>query len=574
MPETLEPFPWVPPFYLAPPYYPHPTYPNKYPGPGVHDADNPPTTTSSTPDPTYGPEPIPPVEFQPDYQGYYYQWLPIREPYNHFDVHGSRSSTKEMDDASRVHSGPQIRLSEKRSATGVDFLMQVEAPSPEPPSHDFNPYYHYYHHPKIPLPGPPEDHDPGPDIPTDLSSNNSNNPEFPVMPTIVQQSEALTAVNSDPSLQPVPKAASAPYIPPTNPKLYHISPAPYPPQPYPYHYLYYLPHMARGKAEKLAPLNPNTTAKTHLSDHHNTKLNSEMYPLSDSSVLPVHDKYDLKAYTEQQSSDEMIDLQKYTLQPLLSDDDDEEKADTDDKKRRSPAVTPAVQPPLQSTHPHEPDPESVPPREQPSPSTSLSNHNPSPYIYYHHPYYGYFQMYNRPESLLIADNHVSLTSPKEALDPLPPASSSAPQHPSTCKHTPSQQATTPPTESMYDDPNVPVYPHYYYYLYYQPEVPADYQDPGESLTFEKETTKSESQPPSDSDYSRMNWQAHAAETGYPSIPEPLYIPFHIPHFHFITQQHPHDPSEHLGEEEAEDGQDERRGELDIPAAIKMYLMFQ
>ncbi|CAK6960388.1 uncharacterized protein LOC121884825 isoform X3 [Scomber scombrus] len=109
---------------------------------------------------------------------------------------------------------------------------------------------------------------------------------------------------------------------------------------------------------------------------------------------------------------------------------------------------------------------------------------------------------------------------------------------------------------MYDDSNVPVYQHYYYY--HQPEASADYQDPGESLTFEKETTKSESQPPSDSDYSRMNWQAHSAETGYPSIPEPLYIPFHIPYFHFITQQHPHDPSEHLGEE---DGGEMMKGEI-------------
>lgn len=536
IPETLEPFLWAPPFYLAPPYYPHPTYNQRYPGPGVHNANNPPTPTSSTPDPTFGPQPIPPVDSKPDYQHYYSQQIPVRESYKYFDVRSSLLSTKEMEDSSRAYS--DLRgLSEEPSATTAGFLMQVEAPSLQHPSHAFNPYYHYYHHPKIPLSGPPEDPDPGPEVTAELSLTNSNDPEFPVLPLNVQQSEALRSVNSDQSPQPVPEAASAPYIPPTSPQFYHTSPAPharYPPQPYPYHYLYYFPHIARGEAKTLPPFSPNTPAKTNLSDHHKTKFNTYVYPLTPSSVLPVDDKYDLKPYTEQPSSDEIINLQKYVLHPHLSD----VKAEPDDKRRPTAPVTPAVQPPLPSTHPHGSDPVAVPLHEQPPLRTPPSNRNPPPYTYYYHPYYGYYQMYYRPESLLGADNHAS---PKEALDPLLPASSSPPQ-----------QTTTLPTESMYDD----VYPYYYYHLYYQPKVSVDHQDPEESMNFEKETTKSESQLPSNSDYSRMDWQAHAAETGYPSIPQPL----HSPYSHYITQQHPHDPFEHPGGEEAGDRQgDERRG---------------
>ncbi|XP_044186150.1 uncharacterized protein LOC122966203 isoform X2 [Thunnus albacares] len=560
MPETLGPFPWAPPFYLAPPYYPHPTYHHRYPGPGVHDANNPPTSTSSAPDPTFSPQPTPPVDSQPDYQDYYSRGIPVMESYKHFDVRSSLLSTKEMDDSSRAYSD-LYNLSEKRSAIDAGFQMQVEAPSLQPPSHAFNPYYHYYHHPKIPLPGPPEDPDPGPEVPSELSLTNSNNPESPVLPPNVQQSEALGRVNSDQSLQPVPEAASPPYIPPT-PKFYHTSPAPHaphPPQPYPYHYLYYFPHIAWGEAKKLSPLSPNTAAKPNLSDHHNTKWKTSLYPLPHSSVLPVHDKYDLKAYTQQPSSDKVINLQKHMLHPLLSEDDDDDdddvKEELDDKKRQSVSVTPAVQPPL-------PDPVAVPLHEHTSPPTPSSNHNPPPYLYYYHPYHGYYQLYYRPESLLSADNRASPTSSKEALDPLLPASSSPPQHPSYCKHPPSQQTTTPPTESMYDDPNGLVYPDYYYYhLYYQPKVSVDNQDPGESMNFEKETTKSESQLPSDSGYSSIDWQAHAAEMGYPSIPQPLYIPFHIPYFHYITQQHSNDPYEHPDGEEAEHRQDDERRDL-------------
>ncbi|KAM7386401.1 hypothetical protein PAMA_009154 [Pampus argenteus] len=525
IPETLESFPWTPPFYLAPPYYPHPTYHHRYPGPGVHDSYNPPT-------PTFGPWPI-----DSDYQVYYSHQIPVRN----FDVHSS--SKEEIKDSSGVYSD-RHGLSQKRSATAPSFLTQVEAHSLQPPSHVFNPYYHYYHHPKIPLPGLPEDPDPGPEIPAELSLTNSNNPEFPVLLPNVQQSESLSRVNSDQSsLQSASEAASAPYIPPTRPKFYLTGPAPrafYPPQPYPYHYLYYFPYITRGQAKKLVPLHPNSATKTNSHQQHNELYT--VYPLPHSSALPVPDKYIFKPYTEQSSSDTMLNLQKYSTHLLISEDDDL-KAEVDDKKRHLAPVTPVVQ---LSLDPYGP--------EQPSPLTTLSSYNPPPHPYNYHPYYGYNQMYYLPESLLSIDNSASATSSKEA--------SSPPQHPSYCKHHPSQQTTNPPTGSMYDDQNGPVHPYYYYYqLYYQPKASIDNQDPGESMNFEKENAKLETQLSPDSDFSRMDMQTHAAETVYRSIPQPLHSPFHDPHFHYITGQHPHDPSEHPGGEEAEDRQNDRRDHL-------------
>ncbi|KAM7372374.1 hypothetical protein PAMP_009547 [Pampus punctatissimus] len=526
IPETLESFPRAPPFYLAPPYYPHPTYHHRYPGPGVHNAYNPPTPTSSSPDPTFGPWPI-----DSDYQVYYSRQTPVRN----FDVHSSLSSKEEINDSSGVYSDLH-GLSEKRSATAPGFLTQVEAPSLQPPSHVFNPYYHYYHHPKIPLPGPPEDPDPGPEVPAELSLTNSNNPEFPVLLPNVQQSEALSRVNSDQSLHSASEAASAPYILSTRPKFYLTSPAPrafYPPQPYPYHYLYYFPYITRGQAKKMVPLYPNSATKTNLSHQQHNE-----YLLPQSSAVPVLDKYDFKPYTEQSSSDAMINLQKYSSHRLLS-EDDVLKAEVDDKKGHLAPVTPAVQLPLDPYGP-----------EQPSPLTPSSSYKPPPYPYNYHPY-GYNQMYYRPESLLGIDNSASVTSSKEAF--------STPQHPYYCKHHPSQPTNTPPTDSMYDNQNGPVHPYYYYYqLYYQPKASIDNQDSGKSMNSEKENAKLESQLSSDSDFGRMDWQAHAAETGYRSIPQPLHSPLHIPYFHYITRQHPHDPSEHPGGEEAEDRQNDKR----------------
>lgn len=506
MPESLEPFPWAPPFYLAPPYYPHPTYHYKYPSPDRHDAYNPPTPSSSTPDPTFGPQPLSPVDSQPDYQDYFSHHIPLRESYKHFGVHSSRSSTGDMEDSSRVYPDlqqrqetPVLGLSEKRSVThspssDTGFLIPIEVPPLQPSTHAFNQYYHYYHHPKIPLPDPPQDPDPAPEV---ISLINPHNPESPVLPPSIHQSEALSRFNLDQFFKLKPDPASHPYTLPSN--------APdtlYPPQPYPHQYFYF-PHIAKGEARKVTLHNPDTPAKTDLSDHQNPKSGTFAHSLHSSNV---HNGYNLHPYVTQPKPDKMTHFKKNSPD-LIKTDDGDAKAE--------------LKPPG-------PDAVTVSPPEQPALPNLPPTHNLPPYPYYHHPYYHYYQMYYGPESLLGASNHVSPTSSKEALDPPPQASSSSLQHP--FYHKP--QTTTPPTKPMYDVHHVPLHPYYYYYhLYYQPKTSVDDQEvhPAGSMN-----SKSESQLPSDSDYSWMGWLAHAAGAGHPSMPQAS--PFH--------NLYPHDVTEH------------------------------
>ncbi|XP_040918239.1 uncharacterized protein LOC121198293 [Toxotes jaculatrix] len=505
---TLEPFLWAPPFYLAPPYYPHPTYHHKYPKPNVHDGHNLPTPPSSTTDPIFSPHPLPPVDSQPDYPEYESHHIPVREYYKQFSAHSSLSPADEMEDSSQVYSElqqkqetPDLGLAEKHSAThfpslATSYPVQVEAPSLQPPSHVFNPYYHYYHHPKIPLPGPTQDPDPGPEVP----SINSHTHEFLELPPNVQQSEA----SSDQFPQPVPEA----YIFPTSPQFVHQVPSPHAlyPQPHPYHYLYYFPHISRGEAKRLAPLQHDMAAKTNL---------SYIHPLSRSSVFPG---------------------------------DGDVKPELDDRKRHSTPVSPVVQPPLPRSYPPKPDPAAAPSPEQPS-FPNPPNHNPPPYPYYYHPYYHYHQMYFGPQSLKSTDKSVSPTLPEEPSDPLLQASYFPLQHPSYRKH----QTTSSPTESA-NVQNSHIQPYYYYYHpFYQPQVFKDNQDlhPAGSEDSDQASSKSESQLPSDSDHSSVDVLAHAAEAGYHDIPWSPHSPFHSFYSHYMTQQLPRDPFVHPGEEEAE-----------------------
>lgn len=329
MPESLEPLPWAPPFYLAPPYYPHPTYRHKYPSPERRTADNPASPSSPTPDPTFGP--------------HYSHLIPVGESYKHFGVHSSLSSDAEV--SGRAY--PELPL--------------------QPSSHAFNPYYHYYHHPKIPLPGPPQYPDPGPEVPRELSLTNPNNPENPVLPPNLQQSEALRRINSHQFLQPEPKAASPPYTLPTSPPKASALYPPHPPQPYPYHYSYYFPHIAWGEAGRLAPLKPDTAAETNLSDN----------PKSKSSTV-VHDGYNLNTDVDSQN------LQKSRPEGIKRNDDDV-KAELDGRKRPSAPVAPAVQAsPPPSTPPPGPDAAAAPRPEQPSFPTPSPYHNLPPYPFCYH----------------------------------------------------------------------------------------------------------------------------------------------------------------------------------------------
>ncbi|KAI3360131.1 hypothetical protein L3Q82_014452, partial [Scortum barcoo] len=490
--KHMEPIPWAPPFYLAPLYYPHPTYHHTYTSPKGQGTHSPPTPSSSTLDPTFGPQPLPPIDSHPDYQDHYHHQIPVREFHKPLAVHGSPSSMDDMEHSSRVFPNlqqkqetPVLDLLEKHSATHPpisDSSSLNAAPSLQLPSHAFNQYYHNYHHPKIPLSGPPHPPDPGPEVPKEQSLTNPHDLEYSVLLPNVQQSDTLSKVNSDQFLQPVPEGH--PYTFPTNPPYTR-----YPPQPYPHHYYYYFPYITRGEAKRLAPFNPDMDTKTNLCDYQNTDSSTFVHPCARSSE--VHDKHNLKPYTDLQKPDKMIDPSNHPLSFEDDHDDDNDiKAALDDRKRHTAHVTPAGQLLL---------PPSYPPGQTSLP-TSSPNHNLPPYPhYYHHPYYHYYQMFYGPHSLFSADNYVSPSLSKEALDPLHRASSSTPQHPYHHKH----RTTTPPTKSMYDVHSGLLHP--YYHLYYQPKMSVDNQelDPAGSMNFE-----SDSQLPSDSDFSWMDWLVH------------------------------------------------------------------
>lgn len=351
MPESMEPFLWAPPFYLAPLYHPHPTYHHNYPRPYVYDAYNPPNPPSSTPDPIFGPQPLPDSQDSPE--------IPVRRSNKHFGVQSSLSSTDEMEDLSQVYPDlqretPVVSVPESGSATASSFL--TEAPSLQPPSHAFNPYYHYYNHPKIPLPGPPQNPDPGPEV--------LEQPSF--------------KVNSDQFHQPV---IETPNTFPTSPELGHKAPEPhvlYPPHLYPF---YYFPYISMGGAKRVPPLHPDMAAETNVSLVHSLPHKHNMNPLIDHP----NEKY----------NPEWIKHPEDSVKPAL-----------DDKKRDLTPVTP-----LPPSYTPEPDP--APPPEQPSVPTPPSNHNPPPYPYYFYPYY--LQYYYGPGTLQNVEKYASPT-PKKGLD--------------------------------------------------------------------------------------------------------------------------------------------------------------
>ncbi|XP_061740234.1 uncharacterized protein LOC133541141 isoform X2 [Nerophis ophidion] len=145
--ETVESFPWDPPFYLAPPFYPHP--PNHDHNSGPQGEEIPPIFTSPSPElalePVVDGQPLPLDAPQPD-------------PEDHRSMedslaHSSQASTDDVFGSSPAHSDLQRLHGDAASP------VQVDARSFQRPGNAFNPYYHYYHHPKVP--SLPEGSDPG-----------------------------------------------------------------------------------------------------------------------------------------------------------------------------------------------------------------------------------------------------------------------------------------------------------------------------------------------------------------------------------------------------------------------------
>nr|XP_020480603.1 uncharacterized protein LOC109974640 isoform X2 [Monopterus albus] len=341
--ESPEPLQWAPPFYLAPPYYPHPTYPLR------PEAYHPPTPSPPAPRATFRPQPLPPADSQPDYQDYH-----THRAHKPSGVHRPLSSTDEMEEPRWVYPDLQQEpLSERDGATAA-------GPSLQPPSHAFNPYYHYYHHPKIPLSGPYQSPDPGPEVPEELSTIVLNG-EFPVLYPGVQQPEA----NSGQFSEMLPLL----YTPLSSPTFGHSAPDPCHPLPYPLHYLHYIPYITRGEEKGLAPLHPYQAAETNLS-----------------FIYPVPHKHNMIPYVALPNADRVVNGEASRSEQIkhlrLSGGDD------DEKKLNAPVT------PLPPSYPSGPDLVAPPP----------------PHLYYLHPYH-YYQMYYGD-----TDSHASLTSSKKALD--------------------------------------------------------------------------------------------------------------------------------------------------------------
>ncbi|XP_054615978.1 uncharacterized protein LOC129171393 isoform X2 [Dunckerocampus dactyliophorus] len=144
--ETVASFPWDPPFYLAPPYYPHPTYRHKNPGAAAQEGHIPPVFTSSTPELTMAAQP-----------------LILDAPQLDNQDHSHQNSVKRFgaDTSDEILHSSQAYSDVQEQHRDTDSPVQVEAPSFQDPNNAFNPYYHYYHHPKIPHSSPPEGSDPG-----------------------------------------------------------------------------------------------------------------------------------------------------------------------------------------------------------------------------------------------------------------------------------------------------------------------------------------------------------------------------------------------------------------------------
>ncbi|XP_038129695.1 uncharacterized protein LOC119775700 [Cyprinodon tularosa] len=234
--KLLGPLLFMPPFYLAPPFYPHPTYHRGYSQYREQDSSSPPTPHSVTPK----------VDFrsQLDPHPHYYQHISLKDAYAHFMTPKPRPSEAQSDspgsflpDLMENRVAPVSDLSEN-SVVPTALPVQVEAPGFQDPNNDFSSYYHYYHHPKIPLPGPSQG--PAPGVSGSPTPSDSFNYPLPSMLPDTQISEVTNQISA-----PVTKETG------------YSATAVHPPFPF---YLYYYPHNAKDKQPGLFHFNWATKA--------------------------------------------------------------------------------------------------------------------------------------------------------------------------------------------------------------------------------------------------------------------------------------------------------------------------
>lgn len=344
--KSLVPLLWIPPFYLAPPNYPHPTYPQ----PKRHDSYNP--SAPMAHGEAFSP--------QPKKQDYYYDQFPPQETLKLYKTYRPLSSKDQTKNSGRVYKNKQNPKASnsnilENSAATTGFTVDFQ----HPPGHDFSPYYHYYHLPKIPLSGTPQDSGPG--ASGRLSSlTSSQNHQLSLMSPYGNQFK-------DASNKISPLIIPAPHTFPTSSKVSSLS-ASYTLQTFPYYFLY-LPDVPKSDAKRLVLLHPHLPAKMNP----NPKINN-----------------------------------------LKMDESDVSKLQDGSNRRLFPTVAPVVQSLVSQSSSHKPDPLSVPPLEQPFIPTPGFTHNADPHKYYYHPYYNNYLMYYVPEALHEKHNLGAQITPRAA----------------------------------------------------------------------------------------------------------------------------------------------------------------
>uniref|UniRef100_A0A8C5DR81 Uncharacterized LOC114468372 n=1 Tax=Gouania willdenowi TaxID=441366 RepID=A0A8C5DR81_GOUWI len=505
--SSLEPFQWLPPYYLAPPYYPHPTFHHVYSHPDGHA----PAMPSTAPIHNMDISPTPQSLFHPpDYRDYYPKHNTPNEPYGDFD-HSPSTIDEEEEPTSKefLNKNPESHdkvtaiydYSEMQRSSPTGFPAQLGAPHAQPPHHDFSPYYHYYHHPKIPLPGFPLQQNIFGPIVAKEPSTTEHNLQFPLLPPEAQENEAVGKGYSDRFVSPIPR--THPQVFPAIPN--HVNHAPpmyvaYPQQSYPYQYYYYFPPVARGEAKKLSPLPPDKPLKTNLPVDQ-----SQTY----TPVSPSPNKDNTEAYLDESNAPVTHVKEEFT--PLLSEDHEKKEELKESMTRPSPRSFPSA------THPV-----AVPlPDRHYTPNQSL---NYTSYPYRHHPYYEYYQAHYGPEGWLSAYNNMHPV-PVKSTEPHFQVSS-FPANP----HMP----LTPP----YSNPNGAINPYYYYYyLYYQPEVSKGHRQVQPSRQMNSKT--SDSPLSSKSKYNSMEMVVQ--KTADPHILHPMPNPLNSIYSRYTSQQHARHP---------------------------------
>ncbi|XP_023204266.1 uncharacterized protein LOC111611566 isoform X1 [Xiphophorus maculatus] len=331
-PESLRHLLFMPPFYLAPPYYPHPTYHHSY-------SENKERDTQSHPAPL-SVAPMADFSSQLNSQDHYFRSL--KDVHENYRTQKPLSSKEKLANLGSLHKdqkqkqvAPLLDVS-TNSFSPTALPVQVAAPHPHHPSHDFSSHYHYYHHPKIPAPGTPQG--PGPGLPGSQTSSDSPNHQPP--------SEQFE------SLKEGPTWISSPEDTQTKNKVTAVH-SPYFTHPFPF---YYYPRVTKGDVKRLGLLHLDWTAKTNMSS---VPLNPETQ-----SINPEPEK------------------EKSDFQPSS-------KPKLQDKDKRSTSVSPA---------PERPDPIAVP-LDKPVFPTPGFTYNADPYKYYYHPYYNYYLKYYAPVAL-------------------------------------------------------------------------------------------------------------------------------------------------------------------------------